>query len=288
MPAPLEDPAITAAIRAARRAQALIAAAGRDPDRLQVRAKRPNDFVTQVDLASEAAIVEVLLGAFPDHSVRGEESQQAHGRPGADHVWIVDPLDGTRNFMQGYPAYSVSIALCVRGVVEHGVVLDVAHDTLFQASRGQGAWSGGRRLAVSTRSRLDEALVGTSCPIRPGPEQPREVARFCAVMGASGGIRRSGSSALDMAWVASGVCDAFFDAGLNAWDVAAGGLLVTEAGGRVGNFAGSADFLEARECMAANPLLFEQLATVLGPFGKTQHAAAGSRPQNEKNPEVTL
>ena len=257
-PAP-GDPALSTAIAAARRARALIMAAADDPTSWQVRAKRPNDFVTQVDLASERVIVETLLLAFPGHAVRGEESPHAHGQAGSEHVWIVDPLDGTRNFIHGYPAYSVSIALAVRGVVEHGVVIDVVNDRLYHASRGQGAWCDGRRLKVSPRATLAESLIGTSCPIRPGPGQARDLARLHAVLAAAGGIRRSGSAALDLAWVAAGACDGFFDAGLSAWDVAAGGLLVAEAGGQVGDFSGRPDYLEARECMAGPPALFAEL-----------------------------
>ena len=260
------QPLIEVAIAAARRAGALIRTAAEDPASLQVREKHPNDFVTQVDVASEQAIVETLLGAFPEHAVRGEESQQAHGNPGADHVWIVDPLDGTSNFIHGYPVYSVSIALAVRGRIEHGVVLDVNSGDLFRASRGKGAYCNTRRLQVAGRGSLREALVATSCPYRPGPGFERSMQMLAEVMQAATGIRRSGSAALDLAWLAAGHSDGFFDQGLNAWDVAAGGLLVTEAGGRVGNFQGQPDFLETRECMAGNSAVFAALGDVLRPY----------------------
>jgi myo-inositol-1(or 4)-monophosphatase len=262
------DPLLELAQAAAQSAGRLIRAAASDPAALQIRAKRPNDFVTQVDLASEQAIVQTLLGRFPGHAVRGEEAAQPHGNAASDHVWIVDPLDGTNNFIHGYPAYSVSIALAVRGRIEHAVVLDVVHGDVFNASLGAGSFCNDRRLQVGNRATLPEALVGTSCPFQPGPGHARCMQMFSEVMAGVAGVRRSGSAALDMAWVAAGYSDAFFDLGLKAWDVAAGSLLVTEAGGRVGNFAGAPDFLEAQECMAGNPILFAALGKVLSPYSR--------------------
>lgn len=261
------------ALTAAHAAGALIRAAATDPAALQIRAKRPNDFVTQVDLASEKVIAQTLLGRFPGHALRGEEAAQAHGTVDADHVWIVDPLDGTNNFIHGYPAYSISIALAVRGRIEHAVVLDVVHGDVFNASIGGGSFCNDRPVRVGTRSALPEALVGTSCPFQPGPGQARCMRMFAEVMSGVAGIRRSGSAALDLAWVAAGYCDAFFDLGLKAWDVAAGSLLVTEAGGQVGNFKGTADFLETQECMAGNPALFAALGKLLSPYSRLDSVA---------------
>ncbi len=262
------QPELEVAINAALGAGALIRAAAADPASLQIRAKRPNDFVTQVDVASEQAIVATLLGVFPAHAVRGEESQQPHGAPGADHLWIVDPLDGTNNFIHGYPAYSVSIALAVRGQIVQAVVLDVNHGDVFHASLGGGAWHNGQRTTVSTRATLPQALVATSCPYQPGAGLARSMQMFGEMMAQVAGIRRSGSAALDLAWVGAGYCDGFFDLGLKAWDVAAGSLLVTEAGGQVGNFRGEPDFLETQECMAGNPELFRALGAVLQPYAR--------------------
>lgn len=258
-------PMLAVAIDAAEQAANLIRAAAADPASLRVREKHANDFVTQVDVACERAIVARLLAAFPDHAVRGEESPLAHGNPAADHVWIVDPLDGTSNFIHGYPQYAVSIALSVRGRVEHGVVLDVPHGELFHASRGAGAFLGVQRLQVGTREGLAHAMVATSCPYPPGPAFEAGMRMLGEVMRRTSGIRRSGSAALDLASVAAGRCDAAFDLGLNAWDVAAGALLVTEAGGRVGSFTGAADFMERRECVAANATIFAELTSLLGP-----------------------
>ncbi len=266
-------PVLAVAARAAFSASALIRAAAADPGALEVREKQPNDFVTQVDEAAERAIVATLLEAFPRHCVRGEESSQVYGDDGSDSVWIVDPLDGTANFIHGYPAFSVSIALAVGGVVQHGVVLDVAHGVLYHASRGQGAFCDRRRMQVARRDGLDGALVATSCPARPGPHFLRDVGMLGAVMARVAAIRRSGSAALDLAWTAAGYCDAAFDRGLRAWDVAAGSLLVQEAGGRVCNFSGGADFLEVRECVAGNVQVVQCLQQLLA-----DHVAASASP----------
>ena len=257
---------LDAAVAAARAAAGVIRAAADDPGSIEVRAKQPGDFVTQVDLASERAIVQTLLGAFPSHAVRSEESVHAHGTPGADHVWIVDPLDGTTNFIHGYPAYAVSIALAVRGRVEVGVVLDVVRGDVFHALHGGGAFRNAQRLAVAQRTALQDAIVATSCPPRAGAGLERSMQLLGTVLQRAHAIRRSGSAALDLAWVAAGHCDAQFDLGLNAWDVAAGGLLVREAGGTVSDFSGDADFLERRECVASNPALHAELRAILAPF----------------------
>ncbi|MET0208003.1 MAG: inositol monophosphatase family protein [Burkholderiaceae bacterium] len=251
------------AVQAARAGAAVIDAATRSADALQVRAKRPNDFVTQVDLASEAAIVRTLLQAHPDHAVRGEESAVPHGNADADHVWIVDPLDGTNNFIHGWPHYAVSVALAVRGRVEVGVVLDVTRGDVYRASRGGGAWCNGLRLSVSARARLADAVIASTCPIRPGPDFDAAMQVLGRVLAGASAVRRSGSAALDLAWLAAGRCDAQFDRGLAPWDVAAGALLVQEAGGLVTTFSGEPDFLEARECLAGNATLHAALGEIL-------------------------
>ena len=272
------QPMLDVAVAAARSAAGIIRAAAADPGSLQVRTKQPNDFVTQVDLASEWAIVRALLGAYPEHAVRGEESAQRHGNPQADHVWIVDPLDGTTNFIHGYPADAVSIALALRGRIELGVVLDVCRGELFQATLGGGAFCDGQRLAVASRSTLQDAVVATSCPYRAAPSFDVAMQMLGEVMQRVGAVRRSGSAALDLAWVAAGRCDASFDLGLNAWDVAAGGLLVGEAGGQVCDFQGNANFLESRECIAAHPALRAELGAILRPF------ALRRKPSNRHSP----
>ena len=274
---PTPTPLLNLAVDAAFAAATVIRREGSDPSSLEVRAKRPNDFVTRVDLASEAEIVRRLLQACPDHAVRSEESAAPHGNPDADHVWIVDPLDGTNNFIHGYPAYAVSLALAVRGRIELGVVLDVVRGECFSAQRGQGAWLDGRRLEVSTRATLAEAVVATSCPIRPGPDFEPSMQVLGEVMARVSAVRRLGSAALDLAWCAAGRSDAQFDRGLAPWDVAAGALLVQEAGGLVTSFSGSADFFDVRECLAANPALHAALRGILQTFSAPAIAAPASR-----------
>lgn len=271
-------PMLELAADAAQKAARVIRRAAESPETLEVRAKRPNDFVTQVDLACERVIVDTLLAACPGHAVRSEESSEPHGTPGAEHEWIVDPIDGTNNFIHGYPNVAVSIALAVRGRTEVGVVLDVTRDELFAAVRGQGACLGARRLAVSRRATLAEALVANTVPVRPGLTFERHMAMIATVIGQVSALRRSGSAAIDLAWVAAGRCDAMFDRGLNAWDVAAGALLIEEAGGRVSTFSGGADFVEACECLAANAALHAELARILQPFA--QAPAQGAAPSS--------
>ncbi len=256
--------AVAVAVAAARAAAQAIRAAAADPAALEVRAKRPNDFVTRADTASERVIVETLLRAYPGHAVRTEESAQLHGAPGADAVWIVDPLDGTTNFIHAYPVYAVSIALALRGRVEVGVVLDVARDELFTASRGAGAACNGVRLRVSGCAALADAVVATSAPLGSGPAFDTALRTLGALLAGASAVRRSGSAALDLAWVAAGRCDAVFDRGLAPWDVAAGSLLIEEAGGVVSTFDGGPDVLEARECLGANAALHERLREILG------------------------
>jgi len=267
------DPLLTLAVRAALAAGGVIRAAARDPGSLQIREKNPNDFVTQVDVASEQAIVQTVLAAYPQHALRSEESALPLGNPASDHVWIVDPLDGTTNFIHGYPHVGVSIALAVRGQIVLGVVLDVVSGELFHASRGHGAFCGARRLQVSGCNALHSALLATSCPARAAPDGAKALALLCDVMGKVAAIRRSGSAALDLARIAAGQCDGGFDQGLNAWDVAAGSLLVSEAGGRVGNFRGEPDFLDTREIMAGGSCVFDALGTVLAPYSRCASAS---------------
>jgi myo-inositol-1(or 4)-monophosphatase len=187
---------LEAAVAAASAGAAVIEAATCSAEQLEVRAKRPNDFVTQVDVASEAAIVRTLLAAYPDHAVRGEESAVLKGNAASDHVWIVDPLDGTNNFIHGWPHYAVSVALAVRARLEVGVVIDVTRGDAYRASRGGGAWRNGERLTVSTRTQLAEAVVASTCPIRPGPGFDAGMRTLARVMERVSAVRRSGSAAL--------------------------------------------------------------------------------------------
>jgi myo-inositol-1(or 4)-monophosphatase len=261
-------PMLNIAVRAARAAGAIINRAALDVDVLKVSTKSPRDFVTEVDRAAEARIIETLLEAYPGHGILAEESGRTHGAKDSEYVWIIDPLDGTTNFIHGLPIYAVSIALAFRGQVQQAVVYDPCRNDLFYASKGRGAFLNERRLRVSKRSKMGEALIGTGFPFRKGDNFERYLQMMQAVMTQCAGLRRPGAAALDLCYVAAGWYDGFFETGLNPWDVAAGGLLVSEAGGLVGNFTGEADFLYQREVLAASPKIYAQLVQLLGPFSK--------------------
>lgn len=259
-------PMLNVAIKAARAAGSIINRASLDLDILKINTKSPNDFVTEVDQAAENAIIETLLQAYPDHGILAEESGRAHGNKHSDYVWIIDPLDGTTNFIHGFPVYAVSIALAFRGKIEQAVVYDPCRNDLFYATKGRGAFLNDRRLRVSKRTRMSDALIGTGFPFRRGDNFKRYVKMFEEVMQHCAGLRRPGAAALDLCYVAAGYYDAFFETGLQPWDVAAGSLIVTEAGGLVGNFTGEADFLHQREVVAGTPRIYAPLVAMLSPY----------------------
>ena len=258
-------PMLNIAIKAARAAGSIINRAALDVEKLQVHSKGPNDFVTEVDQAAEVAIIDILLAAYPDHGILAEESGRARGNKKSEFVWIIDPLDGTTNFVHGLPIYAVSIALAHRNVVQQAVVYDPARNDLFYASRGRGAFLNDRRLRVSKRTRLAQSLVGTGFPFRRGDNFRRYLEMFETVMQECAGVRRPGAAALDLCYVAAGWYDGFFEVGLNPWDMAAGSLMITEAGGLMGNFTGEADFLFQREAVAGTPKVYGQLVQLLAP-----------------------
>jgi myo-inositol-1(or 4)-monophosphatase len=269
---------LNVAVRAARAAGAIINRAALDVEAVRVAQKQAHDFVTEVDQASEAAIIEMLLTAYPGHGILAEESGRVHGNPHSDHIWIIDPLDGTTNFIHGFPVYCVSIGLQVAGRIEQAVVYDPTRNDLFTATRGRGAFLNDRRIRVSKRLRLADCLIATGFPYRPGDDVPTYLQMMGAMMCATAGMRRPGSAALDLAYVAAGFSDGFFETGLKPWDVAAGSLLVTEAGGLVGNFAGDALQLDVPECLAANPRVYAQMVSLLGRYSRAGQPPA-SQPQ---------
>lgn len=268
-------PMLNVAIKAARAAGAIINRAALDVESVRISQKQVNDFVTEVDQAAENIIIETLLTAYPGHGILAEESGQAHGAKDSEFVWIIDPLDGTTNFIHGFPVYCVSIALAVRGKIEQAVIYDPSRNDLFTATKGRGAYLNERRIRVSKRTRLGESLISTGFPFRPGDNFKAYLAMMADIMPRTAGLRRPGAAALDLAYVAAGFCDGFFETGLSIWDIAAGSLLVTEAGGLVGNFTGEADFLEQKECLAGNPRIYGQLVTILGKYSK--FAGAGEK-----------
>ena len=262
-------PMLNIAVKAARRAGSLINRASVDRTQLEIRAKRANDFVTQVDKAAESAIIDIIRQAYPDHSILGEESGAMEGKnpsgstSKAEYRWIIDPLDGTTNFIHGFPQYCVSIALQHRGAIEHGVVYDPAKNELFTASKGRGAFLDDRRIRVTKCANLKDALVGTGFPFKEMSRLDLYFRQLREVMQTSSGVRRAGAAALDLAYVAAGRLDAFWELGLAPWDMAAGALLIQEAGGMVGDLSGDAGWLEGGDIAAATPKVFTQLLSAL-------------------------
>jgi myo-inositol-1(or 4)-monophosphatase len=268
-------PMLNVAVSAARAAGAIINRAALDIESVRIAQKQINDFVTEVDQKSEAAIIETLLTAYPGHAIWAEESGREHGAQDSEFVWIIDPLDGTTNFIHGFPIYCVSIALAVKGKVEQAVVYDPTRNDMFTATKGRGAYMNERRIRVSKRTQLQDCLVSTGFPYRPGDDLKKYMAMFSDVVQRVAGVRRPGAAALDLAYVAAGFSDAFFESGLQPWDVAAGSLLIQEAGGLVGNFSGEADFLEQNECMAGSPKIYGQMVPLLSKYSK--FASAGEK-----------
>jgi len=254
-------PMLNIAVRAARRAGSIINRAALDGSGYEVRSKRINDFVTKVDHAAEEAIIEVVRKAYPDHAVLAEESGTTAGR--AEYQWIIDPLDGTTNFIHGFPQYCVSIAIRHRDALAHGVIYDPVKNELFTASKGRGAYLNDRRIRVSKCIRLADALVGTGFPFKELNRINVYVQQMRNLMAKSAGVRRAGAAALDLAYVACGRLDAFWELGLSPWDMAAGALMIQEAGGLVGDLRGDAGYLESGEICAATPKVFSELLAAL-------------------------
>ncbi len=255
-------PALNIAVKAARRAGSIINRASRDIDVIKVSAKRDKDFVTEVDRAAEEAIIGVLREAYPEHAILAEESG-ASGN--SDYRWIIDPLDGTTNFIHGFPQYAVSIAQAHKGILTHAVVYDPTKNELFTASKGAGAFLNERRLRVSKRTRLDESLIGTGFPFRVFDHADAYLGMFRDLMHKSAGIRRPGAASLDLAYVAAGRLDGFWEIGLSPWDMAAGALLILEAGGLVGDLSGDAAYLETGNIIGGNPKVFAQVLQTIAP-----------------------
>jgi myo-inositol-1(or 4)-monophosphatase len=281
-------PMLNIAVKAARAAGAIINRAALDLDLLKISSKGPNDFVSEVDQAAERTIIDILLQAYPGHGILAEESGREHGARDSEYVWIIDPLDGTTNFLHGFPVYAVSIALAHRGQVQQAVVYDPTRNDLFYASRGRGAFLNDRRLRVSKRTRMNEALIGTGFPFRKGDNFKRYVKMFEEVMQHCAGLRRPGAAALDLCYVAAGYYDGFFETGLNPWDVAAGSLMITEAGGLIGNFTGEADYLYQREVVAGTPKVYGQMVQMLAQYSRVirpdDEPAASTEPTAEAAP----
>jgi myo-inositol-1(or 4)-monophosphatase len=257
-------PMLTIAVRAARRAGSIINRAALDGSGLEVRSKRMNDFVTKVDHAAEEAIIETVRKAYPEHAVLAEESGASAGSAEyPEYQWIIDPLDGTTNFIHGFPQYCVSIAIRHRDALAHGVIYDPIKNELFTASKGRGAFLNDRRVRVSKCLRLADALVGTGFPFKEVGQIERYTLQLKQLMQKSAGVRRAGAAALDLAYVACGRLDAFWEIGLSAWDMAAGALMIQEAGGLVGDLHGESGYLDSGEIATATPKVFPALLEAL-------------------------
>jgi myo-inositol-1(or 4)-monophosphatase len=262
-------PMLITAVKAARKGAAIISRATFDLDRVQVTKKGHNNFVTEVDKAAEQAIIDVLHSAYPDHAILAEESgPSANLHDENENVWIIDPLDGTTNFIHGFPTYCVSIALQQRGVITQAVVYDPNRNDLFTATRGGGAHLNEKRIRVTRRDKLADALIGTGVPYTDLSGLDEYLKMFRIMTEKSAGLRRPGAAALDLAYVAAGRLDGFFEKNLKPWDIAAGSLLITEAGGIIGDFSGEsdADYLNKGHVLAGNPKVFAQMVPLLAPF----------------------
>jgi myo-inositol-1(or 4)-monophosphatase len=257
------QPLLNIAIRAARRAGDIIVRAIPRLESVEIQSKGRNDFVTDVDRAAEADIIETIRRLHPDHAFLAEESGASANQ--SDVVWIIDPLDGTTNFMHGNPVFAVSIACQVRGRLEHAVVFDPMRQELFTASRGDGAQVDGKRIRVSKQITLESSLIATGFPFRAdSPWIDEYLAMLKAVMTKAAGIRRPGAAALDLAYVAAGRVDGFWEMGLKPWDTAAGTLLITEAGGRVGALNGD-DYKQEGHIIAGTPRVYLAMVQLLQP-----------------------
>lgn len=256
-------PLLNTAVKAARKAGNIINRASLDIDLLQVSAKGQADFVTEVDRAAEQVIIDTLSQAYPDHGFLAEESGRHLSKGSSDFTWIIDPLDGTTNFIHGFPQYSVSIACQEGDQIVHAVVYDPSRNDLFTATRGRGAFLNDRRIRVSKRTQLRDSLIGTGFPFKDLARLDAYLDIFKRVTAATAGIRRPGSAALDLAYVASGRYDAFWEYGLSPWDMAAGMLLVTEAGGLITDDTGGSQHLEKGNVVCGTPRVHEALLRIV-------------------------
>jgi myo-inositol-1(or 4)-monophosphatase len=257
-------PALNIMVKAARSASKIINRAAHDLDHLTVTTKRQSDFVTEVDRAAEAAIIDVLREAYPEYGILAEESGESAGQnAGSEYLWIIDPLDGTTNYIHGFPQYAISIALTQKGQLMHTLVYDTVRNEMFTASKGGGAFLNERRIRVSKCLKLEEALLGTGFPYRVFEHVDAYLGIFKELMQKTSGIRRPGAASLDLAYVACGRLDGFWEFGLAPWDIAGGALLISEAGGLVGDLSGNERYMETGNVIAGTPKVFSQLLQVI-------------------------
>lgn len=259
----MRDPIVNIAVRAARAAGNVIIRALDRLDSIRISEKSPRDFVTEIDQHAEREIINIIRKAHPHHAILSEECGEIAGN---DYTWIIDPLDGTRNFIHGFPQFAVSIAVSHKGKIEHGVIYDPVRQELFTATRGRGAQMNERRIRVSKRSNLEECLLGTGFPYHQSANHLQAYSdSLHAILPICGDIRRAGAASLDLAYVACGRLDGFWEMGLKIWDIAAATLMIKEAGGLVSDFNGGEDFLKTGNVIAGNPKVLKSLIQTLGP-----------------------
>lgn len=259
----MREPIVNIAVSAARAAGNTILRAADRMDRVKITEKGQNDFVTEIDQLVEKEIIAIIHKAYPKHSILGEEGGEQIGKD-EDNVWIIDPIDGTRNFIHGFPHYAVSIAFSHKGKVEHGVIYDPVRQEMFSASRGKGARMNDTRIRVSTRKKLTDCLLGTGFPARRSEAFIAESSETIkTLLPDCGDIRRAGAATLDLAYVACGRLDGYWERGLKIWDIAAGALLVKEAGGLVSDFEGGEEYLKTGNIVASNPKILKFLMKAL-------------------------
>jgi myo-inositol-1(or 4)-monophosphatase len=256
-------PMLNIAVKAARRAGAIINRASQDIGTLTVKSKNFNDFVSEVDIAAERAIIDTLKDAYPTHGFLGEESGSTSNE--SDFIWIIDPLDGTTNFLHNFPQYCVSIALQHKGEITQAVIYEPNRNDLYTATKGRGAFLNDKRIRVSKCDKLQESLIGTGFPFRDFKHLDTYMSMFKSMLQKTTGIRRPGSAALDLAYVANGSLDGFWEIGLSPWDIAAGGLLVREAGGIISNLNGKDGWLQSGNVLAASPKIYDAMVETLAP-----------------------
>lgn len=262
------SPLLNTAVSAARAAGDFIMRHYQQADQLKVKTKQASDFVSEVDRAAEAIIIDRLRNAYPHHAILAEESGE-QGDPSQGIQWIIDPLDGTTNFLHRFPQFAVSIAARDRGELEIGVVYNPFTQELFTAKRGSGAQLDGRKIRVSQTSKLENSLIGTGLPFRREEAIEKYLPLLQEVMLNTAGVRRPGAASLDLAFLAAGRLDGFWELGLKPWDMAAGALLIREAGGAFTDIrGGKADALETGNVLAGNPKIYDQLARLLQPLLK--------------------
>ncbi len=259
------NPTLNIAIRAARKAGDTISRAVDRTDRLKITVKDQNDFVSEIDKKAESQIIDVIKKAYPDHAILAEESGS---HSGDDYLWIIDPLDGTTNFIHGFPQFAVSIALQYKGRLEVAVIYDPMRQELFTAVRGGGAQMNDRRIRVSGHRSLSGSLLGTGFPYKNFSRLDNYLGMLKSFISQTSGIRRPGSAALDLAYVAAGRLDGFWEMGLKPWDIAAGVLLVQEAGGLITDLQGGHDFMESGDIVAGNAKIIKGMLQTIHPHMK--------------------